>query len=98
MEGRGASIFIPPRLEFLGNAKAPKSLAFSGVRISCDPTRLHGGAEGRMVLFGLVGISFREVGYRHIEALALAQVAGDPHAVRSGRAPGPASSRTGRHR
>ena len=34
-----------------------------------------------MVLFGLVGIGFREVGYRRVEALALAQVAGDPHAV-----------------
>src|SRR5215211_4312111 len=34
-----------------------------------------------MVPFGLVGISFREVGYRAIEALALAEVAGDLHAV-----------------
>src|SRR5215217_4343616 len=66
---------------FLGTRRPPTSLAFSGVRISCAPTRLHGGAEGRMVLFGLVGISFREVGYRAIEALALAEVAGDLHAV-----------------
>jgi hypothetical protein len=68
-------------VKFLGNAKAPKSLAFSGVRISCDPTRLHGRAQGRVVPFGLVGIGLGEVGYRAIEGLALAQVGGDPHAV-----------------
>src|SRR5215207_7687669 len=66
---------------FLGTRRPPKSLAFSGVRISCDPTRLHGRAQGCMVPFGLVGISFREIGYRAIEALALAEVAGDLHAV-----------------
>src|SRR5829696_9568642 len=66
---------------FLGTRRPPKSLAFLGVRISCDPTRLHGGAEGRMVPFGLVGVFLCEVGYRAIEALALAEVAGDRHAV-----------------
>src|SRR5215218_501889 len=67
---------------FLGTRRQPPTaLAFSGVRIGCDPTRLHGCAEGCVVPFGLVGISFREIGYRAIEALALAQVACDLHAV-----------------
>src|SRR5215217_6996750 len=66
---------------FLGTRRPPTSLAFSGVRISGDPARVHGRAEGCMVPFGLVGISFSEIGYRAIEALALAEVAGDPHAV-----------------
>src|SRR5215203_3983605 len=74
---------------FLGTRRPPTSLAFSGVRISCDPTRLHGGAEGRMVLFGLVGIGLRKVGDRPVEALALAQVAGDLNAITgSGVRPG----------
>jgi hypothetical protein len=34
-----------------------------------------------MVSFGLVGVGFREVGDRPIEALALAQVGGDLHTV-----------------
>src|SRR5215213_6887466 len=67
---------------FLGTRRLPPtSLAFSGVRISCDPARLHGRAEGCMVPFGLIGVFLCEVGYRAIEALALAEVAGDRHAV-----------------
>src|SRR5215212_1851669 len=67
---------------FLGTRRQPlTALAFSGVRISCDPTRLHSRAEGGVVPFGLVGISFSEIGYRAIEALALAQVGCDLHAV-----------------
>jgi hypothetical protein len=34
-----------------------------------------------VVPFGLVGVSFREVRDRPVEALALAEVAGDLHAV-----------------
>src|SRR5215213_134874 len=67
---------------FLGTRRLlPTSLAFSGVRISCDPTRLHGRAEGGVVPFGLVGVFLCEVGDRHIEAFTLAQVRGDRHAV-----------------
>src|SRR5215207_6952216 len=66
---------------FLGTRRPPTSLAFSGVRISCNPARLHGRAEGGVVPFGLVGVCLCEVGDRHIEALALAQVGRDPHAV-----------------
>src|SRR5215217_538978 len=67
---------------FLGTRRQPlTALAFSGVRIGCDPTRLHGCAEGRVVSFGLVGVAFREIGYRPIEALALAEVARNLHAV-----------------
>src|SRR5215217_185932 len=82
MEGRGASIVIPPRFGVSWEREGPpESLAFSGVRISCDPTRLHGRAEGGVVPLGLVGVGLRKVGYRAIEALALAQVGGDLHAV-----------------
>src|SRR5215212_4800299 len=49
--------------------------------IPWNPTRLHGRAEGRMVHFDLVGVNLREVGDRPVEALALAQVGGDLHAV-----------------
>ena len=34
-----------------------------------------------MVPFGLVSVGLREVGYRPVEALALAQVGGDLHPV-----------------
>src|SRR5215203_1018384 len=67
---------------FLGTrSQPPTALAFSGVRIGCDPTRLHGCAEGRVVPVGLVGVAFRDIGYRPIEALSLAEVAGDLNAI-----------------
>src|SRR5215208_1047645 len=67
---------------FLGTRRLPPtSLAFSGVRISCDPTRLHRRAQSRVVSLGLVGVGLCEVGDRLIEALALAQVGGDLHAI-----------------
>src|SRR5215218_5531714 len=66
---------------FLGTRRPPKSLAFSGVRIGCDPTRLHGCAEGRVVPFGLIGVGLRKVGDRPVEALALAQVGCDLNAI-----------------
>ena len=45
---------------------------FSGACVGRDPTRLHGGAEGSVVPFGLIGVGLRKVGDRPIEALALA--------------------------
>ena len=53
----------------------------SGTHMTRDPTRLHGRAEGLMVPFGLVSVGLREVVYRPVEALALAQVGGDLHPV-----------------
>jgi hypothetical protein len=53
----------------------------SSIFITYDLTRLHGSAQGRMVPFGLIGVSLREVGDRAVEALALAQVGGDLHPV-----------------
>src|SRR5215204_3647545 len=56
-------------------------LQSSGIHITCDPTRLHGSAESCMVPLGLVGVGLREVDDGPVEALALAQVGCDLHAV-----------------
>ncbi len=53
----------------------------SGACFGREPARLHGGAEGSMVPFGLVGVGLGEVGDRPIETLALAEGARDLHAV-----------------
>src|SRR5918997_1953883 len=64
---------------------------FSSTDVACDPTRLQGRAEGRVVPFGLVGVALREVGDHRLEPLALTEVSCDLHAV-SG-----AGMRAGKH-
>src|ERR671916_128054 len=64
---------------------------FSSTDVACDPTRLQGRAEGRVVPFGLVGVALREVGDHRLEPLALTEVGCDLHAV-SG-----AGMRAGKH-
>src|SRR5215207_6177576 len=53
----------------------------SGTHISYDLTRLHGSAQSSVVSFDLVCVGHREVDDGSVEALALAEVSRDLHAV-----------------